>query len=129
MPAADQMRAAVAAYFQAISSLDPEAWADTFAEGGRSCDPWGSPPHEGREALVQFLGGLCEAFERVQMELGEVFLAGSGGAVQWRARCVARNGRNIEFSGIDTFEFEEDGRIREARGYWDFPAVMARIQG
>jgi hypothetical protein len=38
-----------ARYFLAIRAMDPEAFANTFAEDGTTCDPMGAPPITGRE--------------------------------------------------------------------------------
>lgn len=128
MPSNEAIRQIVADYFAAIRAMDAAAWAETFAENGITHDPVGTPPHQGREALRQFLQGICGLFEQVGLTEDHVFIAGNGAAVKWTARGVAKNGRRLQFEGIDVFEVNDAGRIHEVRAYWDAAAVMAQLQ-
>lgn len=128
MPSSEAIRSIVAEYFAAIRAMDPGAWANTFAEDGVSHDPVGTPPHQGREALRQFLQGLGGLFAEVDITEDQTFVAGNGAAVKWSARCVGKNGRRLQFEGIDVFTINDAGRIQKVWGYWDAPAVMAQLQ-
>jgi len=128
MPSADIIRQTIDTYFGAISRLDPDAWAATFAEDGVSLDPYGSPPMRGRAVLREFLQGLCAAFDQVEMTPDEVFVSGDGAAVKWSLTGVGKAGQAVRFDGIDTFDIGEDGLIREARGYWDPAVMMGQLQ-
>lgn len=48
-------------------------------------------------------------------------------AVKWTSRGRGRNGRQIEFHGIDVFEFDHDGSILLLKAYWDAAPVMATL--
>ncbi len=123
------IRTIVAEYFAAIRAMDPAAWANTFAEDGVTHDPVGTPPHQGREALRQFMQGILVMFQEAGLTEDDVFVAGNGAAVKWTARGVAKNGRRIQFEGIDVFEVNDAGKIQELWAYWDAAAVMAQLQG
>ena len=122
------IRTIVAEYFAAIRAMDPAAWANTFAEDGVTHDPVGTPPHQGREALRQFMQGILGMFQEAGLTEDDVFVAGNGAAVKWTARGVAKNGRRFQFEGIDVFEVNDAGKIQEVRAYWDAAAVIVQLQ-
>jgi steroid delta-isomerase len=128
MPSSEAIRKVVAEYFAALRAMDAAAWANTFAEDGVTHDPVGTPPHQGREAIRQFLQGICGLFEQVGLTEDHVFIAGNGAAVKWTGRGVTRNGRRLQFEGIDVFEVNDDGQIQQVRAYWDAAALMAQLQ-
>jgi steroid Delta-isomerase len=123
----ETIRKVVAEYFAALRAMDPEAWANTFAEDGVTHDPVGTPPHQGRAALRRFLQGILSMFQEAGLTEDDIFVAGNGAAVKWTGRGVAKNGRPIQFEGIDVFEVNEAGKIQEVRAYWDAAAVMAQL--
>ena len=127
MASNETIRAVVAEYFAALRAMDPAAWANTFAEDGITHDPVGTPPHQGREALRQFLQGILGMFQEAGLTEDDVFVAGNGAAVKWTGRGVAKNGRRVQFEGIDVFEVNEAGRIQTVKAYWDAAAVMSQI--
>jgi steroid Delta-isomerase len=123
----ETIRKVVAEYFAAIRAMDPAAWANTFAEDGITHDPVGTPPHQGREALRQFLQGILGLFQEAGLTEDAVFVAGNGAAVKWTGRGVGKNGRQLQFEGIDVFEVNEAGRIQTVKAYWNPAAVMEQL--
>jgi len=82
----ESIRKVVAEYFAALRAMDPEAWANTFAEDGVTHDPVGTPPHQGRAAVRQFLQGILSLFQEAGLTEDDVFVAGNGAAVKWTGR-------------------------------------------
>jgi ketosteroid isomerase-like protein len=99
----------VDAYFDAIRRKDADAWAACFAADATAHDPANAPPRVGREAQRAFLAGVAALFHELDFS----------------AHCVANNGKAVEVEGIDCFELDEEGRIRQALGYWDPSPLFA----
>lgn len=119
----DKISRAVRAYFLAIRAMDAEAFANTFAEDGATCDPMGTPPISGRPAIREFLESICKNFKSVALTEDSVFVAGSGAAVKWTGTGTSAAGKEVKFEGIDVFEINQDGKIQSLSAYWN-PAEM-----
>src|SRR5215813_15142176 len=120
----EQIEKIVADYFAATRAMDKQAWLDTFAEDGTSTDPMGAPPLDSVEKLAAFFDGITGAFEKVGIQENEVCVAGNGAAVKWTGYGTGKNGREVTFQGIDVFEIDENGKIKNLSGYWDPAAMM-----
>src|SRR5918998_2182470 len=116
-------------YFAAIRAMDVEAWIATFAPDAVSYDPVGAPPTAGHDALRQFFGAIVSAFKKVGFTEDHVFIANNEAAVKWTGHGTGTNGREVRFEGIDVFEFNEEGKIRTIRAYWNPAEVMMQLQG
>ena len=119
----------IADYFAAIRAMDVESVVATFAENAVSQDPVGSPAIEGQEGIRQFFQGMTGAFEEAGLTEDHVFIAGNGAAVKWTGHGVGKNGREVNFEGIDVFKINEEGKIQNLWAYWDAAAMMADLQG
>ena len=104
-----------------------EAWLGTFAENAIAHDPVGTPAHSGYSGLRAFLVGVLEQFETFGLTEEDVFLAPDGAAVKWTGRGRAKNGRCVEFDGIDVFEFDRESKILSLKAYWDAAPVLAAV--
>jgi steroid delta-isomerase len=121
--APDKISRAVRAYFLAIRAMDPEAFANTFAEDGTTFDPVNAPGITGRVGIREFLESICKNFKSVGLTEDSVFVAGNGAAVKWTGSGTSINGSEVRFEGIDVFEVNDDGKIQTVRAYWN-PAEM-----
>lgn len=129
MVSEEKIKETVAAYFAATRAMDKEVWLGTFAEDGISNDPEGSDPLDTIEKRTAFFDGITGAFERVGIQENEVYISGNGAAVKWTGSGKGKNGREVEFKGIDVFELNEDGKIKELWGYWNPGAMMMDLMG
>jgi hypothetical protein len=77
--------------------------------------------------LRALFSGVLEQFETFGLTEESVFLATSGAAVKWPGRGRAKNGRSVEFEGIDVFALDPDGRIRSLHAYWDAAPFLAAV--
>jgi len=117
----------VRAYFLAIRAMDPEAFANCFAEDGTTNDPMGSPPITGRAAIRDFLASICKNFKEVGLTEDSVFVAGNGAAVKWTGKGTSANGKAVNFEGIDVFEVNADGKIQKVWAYWNPAEMIAQL--
>jgi steroid delta-isomerase len=124
---ADRVSRAVRAYFLAIRAMDAEAFANTFAEDGTTCDPIGSPPITGRERIREFLESICKNFKSVSLEEESIFVAGNGAAVKWTGKGISAQGKEVKFEGIDVFEINTDGKIQNVWAYWNPQEMIAQL--
>ena len=92
MASKEATQSAVADYFGAVSRMDANAVAEAFAADGVSHDPAGTPPHEGREAIREFMQRRLGATERVAFTADQIFVAGGSAAVKWTAEPNAKIG-------------------------------------
>jgi len=124
---ADKVSRAVRAYFLAIRAMDADAFANTFAEDGTTCDPMGAPPISGRPAIREFLESICKNFKSVSLTEDHIFVAGNGAAVKWTGRGTSSNGKEVKFEGIDIFEVNQDGKIQNLWAYWNPAEMIAQL--
>jgi steroid delta-isomerase len=125
----ETIRTAVEKYFAAIGRMDAEAWVACFAETATAYEPAAPAPLQGSAALRQFFVGTAATFQKIGMTQDHVFLTGNRAAVKFTCRGVGKNGKAVEFQGIDVFEINESGQIATLWGYWDPAAMMAQLQG
>lgn len=123
----DRISRAVRAYFLAIRAMDAEAFANTFAEDGTTCDPLGAPPITGREGIREFLQSICQNFKSVSLEEESIFVAGNGAAVKWTGKGTSNSGKEVKFEGIDVFEVNADGKIQNVWSYWNPAEMIAQL--
>ena len=117
----------VRAYFLAIRAMDPEAFANCFAEDGTTYDPMGSPPITGRAAIREFLASICKNFKEVSLTEDSVFVAGNGAAVKWTGKGTSASGKAVNFEGVDVFEVNADGKIQNVWAYWNPAEMIAQL--
>ena len=123
----DRVSRAVRAYFLAIRAMDAEAFANTFAEDGTTCDPMGAPPITGREGIREFFQSICKNFKSVSLEEESIFVAGNGAAVKWTGKGTSNAGKEVKFEGIDVFEVNTDGKIQNVWAYWNPGEMIAQL--
>ena len=74
-----------------------------------------------------FLSGVLEHFVSFGLTEDDVFVAPNSTAARWTAREHGRNGRTVQFSDIDVFEFDGDGKIRSPKEYWNAAPVLVTL--
>jgi steroid Delta-isomerase len=122
-------QSAVADYFGAVSRMDVNAVGDAFAPDGVSHDPVGTPPHEGRDAIREFMQRRLGATERLAFTVEQIFVAGDSAAVKWTAQLTSKNGRSAGVEGIDVIHVNEHGKTQALHAYWDPTPVLSVLEG
>jgi len=123
----DRVSRAVRGYFLAIRAMDPQAFANAFAEDGTTYDPVGTPGITGRQAIREFLESICKNFKTVGLTEDSVFVAGNGAAVKWTGKGTSSGGREVNFEGIDVFEVNQEGKIQTIHAYWNPAEMIAQL--
>ncbi len=111
------VNAAVAAYFQALTSLDVERYVGVFAPDAVVHNPPGAPPQVGVEAIRQSAQRLFGAYRAIWPTMERICIAGNGAAVLYTAHFTTLDGETTTGSGIDVFEVTDAGLIQVIRYY------------
>lgn len=127
-PDAQAVEAAVRGYFATLREGDRAGWLAAFAEDAELADPVNAPPATGHAGLEGFWDRMMGMFERVELIEGEILVAGRHAAAAWTGRNTARNGKVADFTGINTFEVDEAGKLRRVAGYWDARAMLRQVR-
>lgn len=106
----------VQAYVQALDAGDLEAIVALYADDATVEDPVGSAPVVGREAIRAFYARSLATPLQVRLE-GPVRVAGRECAFAF-AVTLTYDGRRMTIRPIDTFRFDEQGRIVSMRAYF-----------
>ncbi|TXH55634.1 MAG: steroid delta-isomerase [Burkholderiaceae bacterium] len=115
--------AVVHAYVAALNAGDLEAIVALYADDASVEDPVGSAPHRGRQAIRAFYARSVAVPLEVALE-GPVRVAGRECAFPFSVSLVYESQR-MTFRPIDTFRFDEAGRIVQMRAYFG-PANISR---
>ena len=126
-PEPDRISRIVRNYFLAIRAMDPEAFANCFAEDGTTHDPVGTPAITGRAGLREFFASICKNFKSVGLTEDAVFVAGNGAAVKWTGKGTSNSGKEVRFEGIDVIEINPDGKIQNVHAYWNPAEMIAQL--
>lgn len=116
MPTPDQMEAAVHAYVAAFAAGDAEQAAAIFAEDAVVEDPIGSPPRIGKAAIRQFYIESMATGAKLHLS-GPIRVAAVHVAFAMQVR-LDWEGRKTAIDVIDTFAFDEHGKIKEMKAYF-----------
>jgi len=124
------MQDAVQAYFDLFNAQDAKGIADLYADDATVTDPVGTPAKEGKDAIHAFYTMAVKNGARLKQN-GSTRIAGNSAAFAFTVSVGAmtdvdsdvavavdlpKGGMTIDV--IDTFVFDEDGKVTEMRAYW-----------
>lgn len=115
MPTEQDMIRAVHDYVTAFDKKAPELAAALFAENGTVEDPVGAPIIKGRAAIRDFYTRAMEGGAKLRLE-GGVRVVASYAAFAFSASFDQAGEKRIEI--IDTFRFDDQGKVVEMRAFW-----------
>ncbi|MEY4720342.1 MAG: hypothetical protein RIQ46_67 [Pseudomonadota bacterium] len=121
MPAPEQMVAAVQAYVDGFERGDLDAIVGLFADDATVEDPVGTPPKRGLAEIRAFYAGSLATGAKLEL-LGDPRCAGDYVAFPFAVK-LEWDGRRQVIEVIDTFRFDEAGKIAEMRAFFG-PANM-----
>jgi len=122
--------AAVTDYFSALRAMEIDRLLELFTEDALSWDPVGTPPLLVRDKSTNYFRALSNIFLKMALTEDDVFIAGGEAAVRWQGSAILRsNPVELDFEGVSTFEFDEQGLIKAVRSYWDKAGLMSRLKG
>jgi steroid delta-isomerase len=116
-----KMIAAVHAYVRALNAGDLDAIVALYAEDATVEDPVASPLKRGRAAIRDFYAASTALRLEVALE-GEIRVAGRECAFAFSVS-FTHEGQPTTIRPIDTFEFDEAGRILRMRAYFGAPNI------
>ena len=115
-------------YFEALSNMDQDQFVSCFTPEAELHDPYGGRPFVGSDGLSKWFAGFLDTWERFSISAEVPFTCKENTAVKWTARGEAKSRKVAEFSGINLFTVNMDGKIERMDGYWDAPAMLAQIR-
>ncbi len=116
MPATEQMIAAVHAYVDAFDKGDPELAVVLFAPDATIEDPIGTPLKADVAAIREFYVGSMASGAKLVLD-GPIRIGGDYAAFAFSAK-LNLNGQDLRVDVIDTFKFNEAGKVIEMKAYF-----------
>jgi ketosteroid isomerase-like protein len=129
MMSLEQIKETVSEYYQSLSEMNVEHWFKILDENALIFDPVGKPALNLKEDGPKLFQLLSSFYEKFVITQEKVFIIGNEVAVKWKMDIIAKNGRTANAEGIHTFEFNEDGKIKQLKSYWDEDAMKAQLIG
>lgn len=125
MPSHEQMVSAVERYVAAFEKSDPEMVVSLYAADATVEDPIGTPIHRGHDAIREFYTRSMTMRPKLKLD-GPVRTGGGYAAFPFSV--VLDYGGQKKIEVIDTFRFDEEGKVTEMRAFWS-PANMHGFEG
>lgn len=116
MPDPEVMEAAVHEYVAAFDAGAPERVAALFAEDATVEDPVGTEPKVGQAAILEFYTASMQTGAKLALD-GAVRLCGPYAAFAFTVH-LHWEGKDQRVEVIDTFKFNDDGKVVEMRAYF-----------
>ena len=130
MATPEQMAAAVQAYMDLFNAQDAQGIADLYSEDATVTDPVGTPPKKGKAAILNFYT-MAVKNGATLTQTGSTRIAGNSAAFAFTVSVGAmtnvdadiavavdlpKGGMTIDV--IDTFAFDDAGKVTEMRAFW-----------
>ncbi|MEL6686630.1 MAG: nuclear transport factor 2 family protein [Pseudomonadota bacterium] len=111
----------VASYFEGTRSGSAAKWMSAFASNAIVDDPVGTP-NKTTQAEIKAMGeGFLGAFESIGLHEEFVHVVGNEAVARWTGRGRTHDGQDVQFDGINYFEFNDAGEIVLLRGFFTPP--------
>lgn len=121
---------AVQAYFDLFNAQDAQGIANLYADDATVTDPVGTLAKQGKEAILEFYT-LAVKNGAVLRQQGQTRIAGNCAAFSFgvtvggqgmtdvdKAVDVELPAGSMTIHVIDTFVFDDDGKVTEMKAYW-----------
>ena len=107
---------AVETYINSFSKPDVDAIVGLYADNATIEDPVGTPLKEGIDAVREFYTGAVGNGSQLELT-GTPRCAGDYVAFPFKAK-INMNGTASHIEIIDTFRFNDNGKVIEMKAYW-----------
>ena len=115
---------AIEKYGAALCALDGAALAECFAAEGEWTEPV-APTVKGPEAVRGLFDAMAEGFASMTLTPTKIYSTGPhDAAFTWVGQGVMKDGRSVDFHGIDVVACNAEGKLTRVQAYWD-PSVLA----
>lgn len=112
----EKIREVVESYVALVADGTAAQVADLYADDATVEDPVGSEVRRGREAILEFYGGLEGLEATTTLYTAKI----AAGEAVFSFTLVTKVGdQSYTVSPIDHMVFDEDGRITAMRAFWD----------
>jgi uncharacterized protein (TIGR02246 family) len=118
MLTADELRARMATYVDAVNRRDPSGIAGLFAEDGVQADPASNPANVGRAAIAEFFTNGIAASDSWTFVAKTVHTCAPNVAIDFEIT-VGSGGSTMVIDGIEVFTVDADGLFTSVYAYWD----------
>jgi len=122
MPSHAVMVEAVERYVEAFEKGDPEMVVALYSADATVEDPIGTPIHAGHDAIREFYTHSMTMGPKLKLQ-GPVRTGGDYAAFAFSVELDYGGRKSIDV--IDTFKFDEEGKVVEMRAFWG----QANMQG
>lgn len=85
----------------------------------------GTDPRRGKAEIRKLLVGVLTLTSEFGLTEDHVFINENTAADKWTGKGVGRNGRKVQFEGIDLIEVNKKGEIISLRALWDAEPTLA----
>lgn len=116
MTDAKTMEAAVHEYVAAFDAGSPERVAALFSDDASVEDPVGTEPKVGQAAILEFYTASMQTGAKLKLE-GPIRVCGPYAAFAFSV-LLNLGGKDMHVDVIDTFKFNDDGKVVEMRAYF-----------
>jgi steroid delta-isomerase len=116
MTDAKTMEAAVHEYVAAFDAGSPERVAALFSGDASVEDPVGTEPKVGQAAILEFYTASMQTGAKLKLE-GPIRVCGPYAAFAFSV-LLNLGGKDMHVDVIDTFKFNDDGKVVEMRAYF-----------
>ena len=124
-----QMIDTVQAYFDCFNAQDAQGIADLYAETATVEDPYGTPAKSGKAEILAFYSAAVKSSSTLA-QTGPTRIAGNRAAFAFTVHVGGLSEESkvvdidlpmgkMQIDVIDTFEFDEDGKVTSMTAYWD----------
>jgi hypothetical protein len=135
-PHQKQIEAAIYHYFEAVQSLDPQRYGNTFAPDGTLEDPGGSTPYHGRTAVSAAYAGGLQVLGRITPRVKEIYVGvgnSTEATVSWVLMAYTKQGKQVFVHGIGIFKFKpiqagSDLLLESVREFYDPLEFTSQLQ-
>lgn len=124
-----QMLDVVQAYFDCFNAQDAQGIADLYAETATVQDPYGTPMKNGKAEILAFYTAAVKSSSTL-VQTGPTRIASNRAAFAFTVHVGGLSEESkavdidmpmgkMQIDVIDTFEFDDDGKVTAMTAYWD----------
>lgn len=105
-------------YLAACETLDLATITSCFAPRAIVIDPT-SPRARGRKQISAYFGSLYDELASLRLTTSPLYWQGAEIACRWQGVAQRKDGRVIEYEGVDVFSLNEVPLISRMQAFWD----------
>lgn len=105
-------------YLAACQSLDLDIITNCFAPRAVVIDPT-SPRARGRQQIKAYFGSLYDDLASLRLTTSPLYWQGAEIACRWQGVAQRKDGRVIEYEGVDVFRLTTAPLISRMQAFWD----------